>query len=253
MHSRLPFTYFLASLTVVLASCGSPQATSTPGEATSTQAESPQPEPRPSTPTPTPTSPEMPGTVRSITLFGDGHKTLGEWNIIDEAEFISHGKVRVDGDTIVLGAGSPATGIRWTGPFPRDNYEVTLEAMRVEGGDFFCGMTFPIGREPCTLIMGGWGGSMVGLSNIDGMHAAENETTLSINFKDDRWYRIKLRVSEETIAVWLDGESIINLRRKDRTFTIWPQQEPAQPFGIVTWYTKAALKNIRVRRITDGK
>ena len=37
------------------------------------------------------------------------------------------------------------------------DYELRLEAKRVEGGDFFCGLTFPVGKEYCTLILGGWG------------------------------------------------------------------------------------------------
>ena len=60
------------------------------------------------------------------------------------------------------------------------DYEVTLEAMRVDGNDFFCGMTFPAGKDPCTLIVGGWGGTVVGLSSINGMDASENETTINM-------------------------------------------------------------------------
>lgn len=189
------------------------------------------------------------GTIRSMTLFGADHKTLDGWHIADEFDFENHGPVRVENDAIVIGEGSPAAGIRWTGPFPKDNYEVTLEAMRVDGFDFFCGMTFPVGEEPCTLILGGWGGSIVGLSNIDGFHAAENETTQSVAFENGRWYRVQLRVTEPRIQVWLDDEEHIDLERPGRRFDIWIQQEPMKPFGIATWYTKAALRNIRVRRV----
>ena len=62
--------------------------------------------------------------------------------------------------------------------FPKVDYEVNLDAKRVAGNDFFCGITFPVGKRFCSLIVGGWGGATVGLSSIDGKDAAENETTL---------------------------------------------------------------------------
>jgi hypothetical protein len=48
------------------------------------------------------------------------------------------------------------------------NYEIKLEAKKVTGNDFFCGMTFPVGDSFCSFIVGGWGGPVVGLSSIDG-------------------------------------------------------------------------------------
>ena len=53
------------------------------------------------------------------------------------------------------------TGVTYQGQFPKTDYEVSLEAMRVDGVDFFCGMTFPVRSEFCTLIVGGWGGEVV--------------------------------------------------------------------------------------------
>ena len=43
---------------------------------------------------------------------------------------------------IVLGK-VDLTGITGTGEFPKFNYELQMEAMRVEGSDFFAGITFP--------------------------------------------------------------------------------------------------------------
>src|SRR5262249_41529542 len=69
------------------------------------------------------------------TLF-DG-KTLAGWKITD---FAGHGDVTVKDGTIRLETGI-MTGITWSNDLPRINYEITLEAMRVEGSDFFCGLT----------------------------------------------------------------------------------------------------------------
>ena len=82
------------------------------------------------------------------------------------------------------------TGINWTNRVPKVNYEVTLDAMRVTGSDFFCGLTVPVSDSFCTLIVGGWGGSLVGISSLDGQDASENETTKFFNFEQGKWYRI---------------------------------------------------------------
>ena len=47
------------------------------------------------------------------------------------------------------------TGVTWTRDFPKSNYEIRLEAMRVEGSDFFCGLTFPYQKAHATLVLGG--------------------------------------------------------------------------------------------------
>jgi len=77
---------------------------------------------------------------REIGLF-DG-KTLGRWKITD---FGGQGDVYVKDGSIFLEMGNDMTGVTWTGPLVRMNYEITLEAMRVAGSDFFCGLTFPRG------------------------------------------------------------------------------------------------------------
>ncbi|GMU24200.1 MAG: hypothetical protein AMXMBFR13_42760 [Phycisphaerae bacterium] len=182
-----------------------------------------------------------------VELF-DG-RTLTGWKVLTEKAFDDHGPVYVENGTIILGTGNRETGIRCTRDFPRDDYEISLEGMRVDGYDFFCGMTFPVGEEPCTLILGGWGGSVVGLSNVDGAHAAENETTEGYNFENGRWYEIRLRVTPDRIGAWINDDQVVNLERAGRTFSVWWEQEPCRPFGISSWETKAALRNIKVRRI----
>ncbi len=184
-----------------------------------------------------------------IDLF-DG-KTLSGWRVLKEKAFVGHKDVRVENGTIVMELGQLQTGIGWDGEFPRNNYEVSLEAMRTEGSDFFCGMTFPVGDEPCTLIVGGWGGSTVGLSNVDNMAAAENMTTNSMAFDNNRWYTIRLRVTSQKIEVWIDDNQMIALERANHAFDVWWEQEAARPFGIANWSTASALRNIRLRKLAD--
>ncbi|MBE3087056.1 MAG: hypothetical protein IMZ64_12665, partial [Bacteroidetes bacterium] len=134
--------------------------------------------------------------VKSDTsLLFDG-KSLQGWEITN---FGPQGPVYVSGGEIILGAGDGCTGIPWKGDFPTSDYEVTLDAMRVNGNDFFCGMTFPVGKDPCSLIIGGWGGTTVGLSSINGIDASENSTTTLMKFEKEHWYHIYLCVTETQI------------------------------------------------------
>lgn len=182
------------------------------------------------------------------TLF-DG-KSLAGWRVADKFDFSQHGKVTVREGRIEMQAGGPETGIVRTDKPPRLNYELSLEAMRISGNDFFCGLTFPVKNEHCTLIVGGWGGTLVGLSNVDGIAANENETTTFVNFKNKQWYRIRLRVTASNIDIWIDDRRMIQLETTDRKFNIWWEQEPMRPLGIATWYTGTALRNIKLRRLT---
>lgn len=171
-------------------------------------------------------------------------KDLTGWKIADENGFERHGNVRVDNGELVLDRGQPATGVVFQGQHPRLSYELKLEAKRVAGGDFFCGLTFPVDKEYCTLIVGGWGGGVTGLSNIDGQSAVDNETTGYTDFKLDCWYKIRLRVTEQRIQTWVDNEQIVDVKKTNRRFDIWWEQEPMRPLGIASWQTKAALRNI---------
>jgi hypothetical protein len=195
-------------------------------------------------------TPPKPETVsiterRDTSLLFDG-KSLDGWEITN---FGPQGPVYVSGNEIILGMGDGCTGITWKRAFPRSGYEVTLDARRVAGTDFFCGMTFPAGRSPCSLIIGGWGGATVGLSNIDGKDAAENETTRILNFDKDKWYHIRLVVKDNSIESWIDSLKVVDFTIGTKKLSIRPEVELSRPFGIASWNTTAAIKNIRLQRI----
>ena len=145
--------------------------------------------------------------------------------------------------------GDGCTGITWKRAFPRTNYEVSLDAKRIAGNDFFCGMTFPVGKNPCSLIVGGWGGATVGLSSIDGKDAAENETTTIRNFETNRWYHIRLVVKDRSIESWIDSVKVVDFKIGIKRLSIRPEVELSRPFGISSWNTTAAIRNIRLQRI----
>jgi hypothetical protein len=172
--------------------------------------------------------------------------TLDGWEITN---FGPQGPVYVSGTEIILGMGDGCTGITWKRAFPRTGYEVTLDAKRVAGNDFFCGITFPAGKSPCSLIIGGWGGATVGLSCIDGKDAAENETTSIRNFDTNKWYHIRLVVTDKYIKSWIDSINIVDFTIGTKKLSVRPEVELSRPFGIASWKTTAAIRNIRLQRI----
>ena len=79
--------------------------------------------------------------------------------------------------------------------------------MRVDGSDFFAGITFPVDKSFCSLILGGWGGQRrSGSSSINDLDASENSTSQSMVFEKQRWYTVRIRVTPEKIDSWLDDE-----------------------------------------------
>ena len=121
--------------------------------------------------------------------------------------------------------------------------------VRLAGNDFFCGLTFPVGQSHCSLILGGWGGTTVGLSNLDGRDASENETTREMRFEDKRWYRVRVAVSVTHIRAWLDNESIVEVARAGRRIGIRPEVEPSLPMGIAGFRTGAGIRAIQIRAL----
>jgi hypothetical protein len=176
----------------------------------------------------------------------DGQSLKG-WKV---PVFGGDGKVQVKNGQIILGTGVTLTGITSTRTdLPTINYEISLEAMKLSGSDFFCGLTFPVGNSNCSLIVGGWGGGVVGLSSLDGMDASENETSQYMDFAKNRWYRIRVRVTSGRIQAWIDDKSLVDAETKGRRVSIRPEVDLSVPLGVAAWITESALKDIKIRRI----
>jgi hypothetical protein len=175
-------------------------------------------------------------------------KTLGKWK---KTEFGGEGDVTIENDgEIVLASGHDMTGITWTGDMPRENFEIEVKARRLSGNDFFCGLTFPVGKVHCSFIVGGWAGAVCGLSTLDGEDASGNDTMRIRDFETARWYTVRVRVTADRIQAWIDDEVYADVKTAGRRIGIRPEVDLSRPLGVASWRTKAGLRDLRLRRLS---
>jgi hypothetical protein len=158
------------------------------------------------------------------------------------------GKVRVESGQMLLEFGEPMTGVECTREFPATDYEILLEAKRVEGGFDFCNLVFPVESARCALVMGR-GGATVGLDAVDGLRAEGNHTARNMAFQQGRWYRIRLRVAKAKIEAWIDDEKVVDLETAGRVFSLPVEYGQFKSLGVCAWATIAAIRNVTARRL----
>lgn len=190
---------------------------------------------------------------KAMTLF-DG-KSLDDWQSVDIG---GSGEVELENGALVIKQGDSVSGAIYkkADKLPVANYEITLEARRTQGVDFFCGLTFPVGNlKTCaTLVIGGWGGSVTGISSIDGMDAAENSTGTYQRYKDNEWYKIKLRVTTKNLSAWVNDKQVIDADIEGRKISVRPGPiESYLPLSLTTFATTAEIKNVVLTPIAEKK
>ncbi len=184
-----------------------------------------------------------------IKLF-DG-KSLTGW---DKIQFGGEGDIEIVDGEIRMGQGDPLTGIALMDDveIPRTNYELSLKAMKRDGNDFFCGLTFPVGESYCSFIVGGWAGTLVGLSNLDGLDASDNGTRKVRKFERNQWYAIRVRVTPARITCWIDDEQFVDQSIVDREVSIRNDVITTTPIGICNFQTPNSIKDVTVQKLPPG-
>jgi len=179
-------------------------------------------------------------------------KTLDGWKITD---FGGEGEVKVVDGQIVMRMGQPLTGITWKdgNNLPKDNYEISLQAMKRKGEDFFCGLTFPVRDSHASFIIGGWAGTVVGLSSIDGQDASENETTQYERLDQSKWYTVRVRVADGKIECWLNEKQMVDVELAGKRINTRIEVDPNKPLGICCYNVESGLKDIKLRRLDRNK
>jgi hypothetical protein len=178
-------------------------------------------------------------------------KSLDAWETVDIG---GSGQIELEGGVMIINQGDSLSGVVYkkAAELPLNNYEISLEAKRLQGVDFFCGLTFPVGdlKKCGTLICGGWGGSVTGISSIDDVDASENATGTYQKYEDDKWYKIRLRVTPANLSVWIDDKQIVDQDIKDRKVSLRPGPiETYAPLAISTFNTTAAIQNVRMKAV----
>ncbi len=186
-----------------------------------------------------------------LVLF-DG-KTLDGWK---KTPFFkaAEAEVVVSEGAIVLPQGAPMSGITSTrADLPTVDYELTYEARRTAGADFFAAATFPVGASFVTLVNGGWGGSVTGLSNLNGMDASENATNKFFKYQNQAWYRFRVRVTAKAIRGSVDDREVFAVDHSDVQLKTRLETRPCQPLGFATWKSAGAIRKVEVRKLTPAE
>ena len=175
-------------------------------------------------------------------------KTLARWEIVrfgGEGEpYVKNGVL-----TMPMATNGLMTGVNWDGPsLPVNNYAIYYEARRMEGNDFFGSISFPYKDSFATLIVGGWGGMVCGLSCIDGHDASENETTKFIHFKDHQWYPVHLRVTTDSIRAVIDTVQVVNIATKGKVIHL-RGGTMAPDLTLYTYLTTGEIRNLRIKKM----
>lgn len=166
------------------------------------------------------------------------------------------GAVRLDAAELSVGIGLPMTGAKFTrwqeAGIPDTNFCIEYETMRVEGEDIFGMCTFPVGSHQAhaTFVIGGWGGTLTGVSSINFKDASENQTRGEQMFENQRWYRVRLEVTPDVIRAWVDDKPVVNASIKGRHVSLRPGFiDHCLPFGFATWNTLAKIRHVVIRRL----
>ncbi len=135
-------------------------------------------------------------------------------------------------------------------------YELRWEAQRSTGADFFAALTFPVGdlKRCVTLVNGGWGGSVVGISCVDDLNASEQPQSTGYNFVNGRWYAFLLQVTPEAIRVVIDGNEQFVINVKGRRLSMHPSEiRLCEPLGFGSFSSAGVVRGLQMRALQPGE
>ncbi|MFO1053561.1 MAG: DUF1080 domain-containing protein [Planctomycetota bacterium] len=162
-------------------------------------------------------------------------------------QFGMQSEVYVEDGRLILEQGDPLTGVTWRGaPLPTCDYAIEVRAARLRGTDFFCGLTFPVGDSHASLILGGWGGALCGISSLDDQDASDNETRSFRAFVTGKEYLVRIEVRRDRLRAFVDGERIVDVSTLGRRIDVRAEVRPSIPFGIASFATRAAIRDLRI-------
>ena len=190
-------------------------------------------------------------------------KSAARWHLLEpphdaawsQAGIPDEGRITLAGGVLSLESGLPMTGARFTAweneGLPGTSYAIEYEARRVEGRDIFGMVTFPVASHDshATFVLGGWGGTVTGISSIQFSDASENTTRAEQRFENHRWYHIRVEVRPDDLRAWVDGRIVVNASIKGRKVSLRPGDiDHCLPFGFATWNTRAEIRRVIIEK-----
>ncbi len=160
----------------------------------------------------------------------------------------------VDG-VLVMAPGRAMTGITTTRQdLPTTNYELSYQAKRITGSDFFAAATFPVGKSFVTLHQRRLGRQRHRNLQLEQLgRFGKARRTPSSNTKAKIWYKFRVRVSDQTIVCQVDDKQIIDLDYRGLQLGTRIETRPNQPLGFATYESTGALRNIEIRPLTAAE
>jgi hypothetical protein len=178
-------------------------------------------------------------------------KTLDGWK---STEHYKSGTIEVIEGCLRLAEGGPITGVVTTRKdLPQVDYELSYEAKREAGDDFFAAATFPVGEKCVTLVNGGWGGGVTGISRINGADAIENATNSYFKYENGTWYRFRVRVTAKRLRCWVDDKLVVDLYHPDVQLSTRVESRPCEPLGFAAYRSAGLLRKIAIRPLTAAE
>lgn len=193
---------------------------------------------------PTQTSPKTQDPEPWVSLVDADH--IKHWKFID---FGGREAYEVKAGVLTVEAGYPLAGFVYSDKFPTDHYELELEAQKVTGTDFFCLVTFPVKDEFCSFVVGGWGGTVSGISCVDQVDASENETKKVRKYEYNRWYKIRIQVTPKRLRCWIDDDPAVDLPLEGVKLSLRTDVDNTKPLSISSFETISQWKNIRFKSL----
>ncbi|HYE21663.1 MAG TPA: hypothetical protein VEA69_24670 [Tepidisphaeraceae bacterium] len=132
-----------------------------------------------------------------------------------------------------------------------DQYDFTVEFTRT-GGDSCVVQMFTVNKHPCSLVLGGWSGTVSGFQHIGGKTAQQNPTAYTrLDWRPNVRYTATVKVRRGRIEAWVDGKRIAahfttgaDLSNKDRP-------TGASPLGIGSETSPTTFHKVTLTPITE--
>jgi hypothetical protein len=89
---------------------------------------------------------------------------------------------------------------------------------------------------------------VVGLSNLDGDDATENDTSTLRDFDKGRWYAFRLEVTEKRIRGWMDESLVIDTDIVGRRVELRGlEMDENIPLGFASYATVGGIRKVEYR------